>query len=202
MTLEASRWKLSSVASILVWSITSWTGRTIWRRGTVRDKDKGWGHSTPAVQCGQYDSGQCFVFAVACWGEGDRTADRNREDKLIKKALWSGLSLKQSSTVVAERRMLLKLTWVMIPTHPRHAQEVITSSTFSQSAPGSPLNRPLYSSCLMHNHMIFNHISIFQMCWRLYLLLLSVFLKSHKKIISFSHHFSFLKSIYIRFWST
>lgn len=173
MTLEVLRWNLSSVASILVWSIISWTGRTIWRRGTVRDKDKGWGHSTPAVQCGQYDGGQCFVYAVACWGEGDRTADRNREDKLIKKALWSGLSWKQSSTVVAERRTLLKLTW------PRHAQEVITSSTFSQS------DRPLYSSCLMHNHMICNHISIFQMCWLFYLLLLSVCLKSHKKIITF-----------------
>lgn len=194
MTLEASRWKLSSVASILVWRIISWTGRTIWRRGTVRDK--GWGLSTPAVQCGQYDGGQCFVYAVARWDEGDRTADRNREDKLIKKALWSGLNLKQSSTVVAERRMLLKLTW------PRHAQEVITSSTFSQSAPGGPLNRPLYSSCLMHNNMIFNHISIFQMCWLFYLLLLSVYLKSHKKIITFSHHFPFIKSIYIRFWST
>lgn len=190
MTLEASRWKLSSVASILVWPIISWTGRTIWRRGTVRDK--GWGLSTPAVQCGQYDGGQCFVYALACWDEGDCTADRNREN-LLRRLCGHVWIWNSSSTVVAERRMLLKLTW------PRHAQEVIT---FSQSAPGGPLNRPLYSSCLMHNNMIFNHISIFQMCWLFYLLLLSVYLKSHKKIITFSHHFPFIKSIYIRFWST
>lgn len=147
----------------------------------------------------------CAVWTIRWWPVlclsfgllgGRRPHSRQEQGKLIKKALWSRLNLKQFSTVVAERRMLLKLTW------PRHAQEVITSSTFSQSAPGGPLNRPLYSSCLMHNNMIFDHISIFQMCWLFYLLLLSVYLKSHKKIITFSHHFPFIKSIYIRFWST
>lgn len=150
-------------------------------------------HSCCAVWTIRWWPVLCLCFGLLGWR---RPHSRQEQRKLIKKALWSRLNLKQSSTVVAERRMLLKLTW------PRHAQEVITSSTFSQSAPGGPLNRPLYSSCLMHNNMIFNHISIFQMCWLFYLLLLSVYLKSHKKIITFSHHFPFIKSIYIRFWST
>lgn len=61
-----------------------------------------------------------LVVAVACWGEGVSTADRNRGDKLIKEV---GVNIRVQQVV--ERRRLSKLKLLMInPAHPLHDLEV------------------------------------------------------------------------------
>ncbi|KAI3353874.1 hypothetical protein L3Q82_005082 [Scortum barcoo] len=66
-----------------------------------------------------------LFFAVVCWGEGLRTADKNRLNKLIKKAgsvVGTELPLLQQ---VTEGRMLSKLQAILTnASHPLHALEV------------------------------------------------------------------------------
>ncbi|KAI3367324.1 hypothetical protein L3Q82_008367 [Scortum barcoo] len=65
-----------------------------------------------------------LFFAVVCWGEGLRTADKNRLNKLIKKAgsvVGTELPLLQQ---VTEGRMLSKLQAILTnASHPLHALE-------------------------------------------------------------------------------
>ncbi|KAM3873389.1 myelin-associated glycoprotein-like [Diretmus argenteus] len=74
-----------------------------------------------------------LFFGVVCWGEGARIADRNRINKLIRKASsTSGTELEQIQQV-AERRMLTKLHSILDnPAHSLHALEVVQLSTFSR----------------------------------------------------------------------
>ena len=74
-----------------------------------------------------------LFFAVACWGEGARTADKNRLDKLIRKASSVVGAEQLKVQQVAEARILNKLASIMAnPAHPLHALKVIKNSTFSQ----------------------------------------------------------------------
>ena len=74
-----------------------------------------------------------LFFAVACWGEGARTADKNRLDKLIRKASSVVGADQLKVQQVAEARILNKLASIMAnPAHPLHALKVIKNSTFSQ----------------------------------------------------------------------
>ena len=85
--------------------------------------------------CSVYHSvvASALFFAVACWGEGASTADRNKLDKLIRKAGSVIGAEQQTVQQVAEARTLKKLCSIMNnPTHPLHALKVIKSSTFSQ----------------------------------------------------------------------
>ena len=74
-----------------------------------------------------------LFFAVACWGEGARTADRNRVDKLIRKAssvVGAELEMVQQ---VAGTRTLNRLGSILAnPAHPLHSLKVVNNSTFSQ----------------------------------------------------------------------
>ncbi|KAL0969788.1 hypothetical protein UPYG_G00232300 [Umbra pygmaea] len=74
-----------------------------------------------------------LFFAVACWGDSVRTADRNRVDKLIKKAgsvVGAELGTVQQ---VAGARTLIKLGSILAnPAHPLNLLKVMNSSTFSQ----------------------------------------------------------------------
>ena len=74
-----------------------------------------------------------LFFAVACWGEGVRTADKNRLDKLIRKASSVVGDAQQTVQKVAEARTLNKLGTIMTnPAHPLHSRKMINSGTFSQ----------------------------------------------------------------------
>ena len=66
-------------------------------------------------------------------GEGASTADKNRLDKLIRKAGPVIGAEQQTVQQVAEARTLNKLCSIMTKsTHPLHALKVIKSSTFGQ----------------------------------------------------------------------
>lgn len=73
-----------------------------------------------------------LFFAAVCWGEGARLGDRNRVNKLVKKA-GSVVGIEfDTAQQVAEWRILSKLRSVMNnPSHSLHALGVINSSTFS-----------------------------------------------------------------------
>ncbi len=72
-------------------------------------------------------------FAVVCWGSSMKVADRNKLDKLIRRA-GSVLGMELDPVhVVAERRMLSKFDSILDnPSHPLHNVLVDQRSTFSQ----------------------------------------------------------------------
>ena len=74
-----------------------------------------------------------LFFAVACWGEVSRTADRNRINKIIKTTSSVVHSRLDTVQQVAEDRMLSKMRAILWnPSHPLNALGVIKRSTFSE----------------------------------------------------------------------
>lgn len=76
-------------------------------------------HSLPNI------GGQCFVLCCDMLGEGARTADKNRLNKLTKKPGSFVRYELDKVQFVAERRMLSKLgSMLNNPLHTHHALEV------------------------------------------------------------------------------
>ena len=83
-----------------------------------------------------------LFFGVVCWRVGARTSDRNRLNKLIKKAS-STIGISQDWVVqVAEVRMLRKINNIMNnDIHPLHALEVFRQSSFRLIPPKTERHR-------------------------------------------------------------